>query len=109
MDFELLELLFIRMNKYLVGHPLETITFTWHGGEVCLLGSDYFNTAIRLQEKHCPDTRSRINHQVQSNLTLINQDIIDAFKGWKNQPDILNRAGGISNITWIFIKTNKPK
>jgi len=81
MDFELLELLFIRMNKYLVGHPLETITFTWHGGEVCLLGSDYFNTAIRLQEKHCPDTRSRINHQVQSNLTLINQDIIYAFKG----------------------------
>ena len=79
MEFELLELLFIRINDYLVGNPTETITFTWHGGEVCLLGAGYFEKARELQEKYCQKTLSRINHQVQSNLTLINQEILDAF------------------------------
>lgn len=81
MDLELLELLFIRINEYLSGRPEEMLTFTWHGGEVCLLGAGYFKTALRLQKEHCPSTGSRINHQVQSNLTLINQDLIDAFRG----------------------------
>jgi uncharacterized protein len=80
MDFNLLELIFKKMNEYLIANPEERIAFTWHGGEVCLLGADYFRRAIEIQDTYCTQTKSRIDHQVQSNLTLINQDIIDMFK-----------------------------
>jgi uncharacterized protein len=79
MNYDLLKLIFIRMNDYLMENPDENITFTWHGGEVCLLGAEYFNVALDLQNEICGKTKSRISHLVQSNLTLINQDIIDVF------------------------------
>jgi uncharacterized protein len=79
MNYDLLKLIFIRMNDYLMKNPDENILFTWHGGEVCLLGADYFRIAIKLQDEYCSETKSRINHLVQSNLTLINQEIIDLF------------------------------
>src|SRR5512137_2689906 len=80
MNYDLLKLIFIRMNDYLLKYPDETILFTWHGGEVCMLGADYFKVAIRLLDEYCSTTKTRINHLVQSNLTLINQDIIDQLK-----------------------------
>jgi uncharacterized protein len=67
------------MNSYLNDNPGENITFTWHGGEVCLLGPEYFKVALKLQDEYCSETKSRINHLVQSNLTLISQEIIDIF------------------------------
>ncbi len=80
MSHELLGLVFMRMDEYLAARPDETIHFTWHGGEACLLGADYFRKALELQEKHCPRTKGRIRHYVQSNLTLLTQEIVDAFK-----------------------------
>ena len=80
MTFDVLELVFKRINEYLVNNPRETIDFTWHGGEVCMLGTNYFKKALEIIEDCCPETKSRINHLVQSNLTLINQEMIDVFK-----------------------------
>jgi uncharacterized protein len=80
MKFDLLKLIFKRINEYLEYNPFERLDFTWHGGEVCLLGANYFKVALEFQEKYCRKTKERINHQVQSNLTLINQQIVDAFK-----------------------------
>lgn len=80
MDFDLLKLIFIRMNDYLEANPSERMIFTWHGGEVCLLGAAYFRNALRLQDEFCSKTKNRIEHQVQSNLTLINQEMIDLFR-----------------------------
>ncbi len=79
MNYDLLRLIFIRMNEYLEENPDEHITFTWHGGEVCLLGPEYFRVALKLQQECCSKTKSRISHLVQSNLTLINQEFIDIF------------------------------
>jgi uncharacterized protein len=80
MDFELLELVFERIDEYLAEDQHRDITFTWHGGEVGLLGADYFLRAAELQEKHCSGTKDRINHQMQSNLTLVNQRFLDAVQ-----------------------------
>lgn len=80
MNYSLLKMIFIRMNEYLKNNPNENISFTWHGGEVCLLSPDYFKVALELQEEYCSDTKPRIIHLVQSNLTLLTQEIIDAFK-----------------------------
>ncbi|MBN1597076.1 MAG: radical SAM protein [Bacteroidales bacterium] len=79
MNYDLLRLIFIRMNEYLLSNPREKITFTWHGGEVCMLGHKYFETALKIQNEYCPETKSRIYHQVQSNLTLLTQPLIDIF------------------------------
>jgi uncharacterized protein len=80
MDRELLSIVFRRMNEYLTARPEERVVFTWHGGEIGLLGADYFKHALQLQQKYCPLTSSRIRHTVQSNLTLIDQALLDALR-----------------------------
>jgi uncharacterized protein len=80
MTYELLELVFYRIDEYLREYQEEQIALTWHGGEICLLGAEYFRKAYELQEKNCPTTKSRIEHLVQSNLTLMNKEILDALR-----------------------------
>jgi len=80
MKYELLQDILQKINDYLLLNPKEIISFIWHGGETCLLGADYFFKAIAFIDKYCSTTKNRIKHLVQSNLTLINQEIIDAFK-----------------------------
>lgn len=79
MSYELLEKTFFRMNEYLCANPTERIQFTWHGGEPLLLGVEFFRHALEFQQKYCSTTMSRIEHCIQTNLTLINQDYIDIF------------------------------
>jgi len=80
MSDEVVELVFQRINEYLELNPEKKVLFTWHGGEVGLLGADYFRKAFEFQEKHCATTKSRIEHLVQSNLTLMTQELLDIFR-----------------------------
>ena len=80
MEYDLLREVFQKINDYLVKYPEEEINIIWHGGEVCLLGAEYFFKVIEYLEQYCTTTKNRIKHAAQSNLTLINQEIIDAFK-----------------------------
>jgi len=80
MKYSLLKDILQKINDYLIKYPDEEIRIIWHGGEVCLLGAEFFFNIIDLLENYCKTTKNRIKHLVQSNLTLINQDIVDAFK-----------------------------
>jgi len=80
MKYGLLKEILQKINDYLVKYPEAYINITWHGGEVCLLGDEYFRKAVEFLDKYCKTTKNRIIHTVQSNLTLMNQEIIDAFK-----------------------------
>jgi serine-type anaerobic sulfatase-maturating enzyme len=80
MSLETLECVFRRIDEYLREHPGERVTFTWHGGEIGLLRADYFRHAREYQERHCPGTHDRIDHLVQSNLTLVTQELLDALR-----------------------------
>lgn len=80
MKMDLLELIFRRINEYLLAEPNERITLIWHGGEPLLLGVDYFRKAIAFQEQHCKSTFMRIEHAIQSNLTLLTQEFVDVFR-----------------------------
>jgi uncharacterized protein len=80
MPLDLLELVFQKINEYLEAKPDQEINLTWHGGEPCTLGVNYFKKALEFQEIHCSKTKSRLRHSIQSNLTLINQEMIDVFK-----------------------------
>ena len=80
MPLETLELFFSRVNEFLRERPEEQMEIVWHGGEPLLLGVDYFTRALQFQEKHCPQTYSRIRHSLQSNLTLFSREFTSVFK-----------------------------
>lgn len=80
MPLDLLELVIMKMNDYLLELPEENFTLIWHGGEPLLLGVDYFNKALDMIDKHCSTTKNRIEHAIQSNLTLMKQEYIPVFR-----------------------------
>lgn len=79
-SFELLQHVFQEIDKYLKAKPFEEIELIWHGGEPCIVGVEFYKKVLELQQNYCPETKSRITHAIQSNLTLITQEFIDVFK-----------------------------
>lgn len=80
MSLDLLELIFENIDAYLKNDPREVVQLVWHGGEPLLLGEEYFQKAYELQEKHCSETKHRIFHALQSNLTLMNENFLKLFR-----------------------------
>lgn len=80
MSAEMVDLLFSRINEYLVTHPRRHIVLTWHGGEPLLLGPEYFEMAFQLQAKRCAETKDRVTHLIQSNLTLFREEFVAPFR-----------------------------
>ena len=80
MSADTLRAVFYRIDEYLGRHREEKVTFIWHGGEPLLLGADYLSLAYDLQNELCPQTRDRIDHSIQSNLTVLNERHIAALK-----------------------------
>lgn len=79
-SFDLLETVFIRINEYLEKYSNQNFSIVWHGGEPCIVGVKFYNKVLELLDMHCPKTKNRISHDIQTNLTLINQELIDVFK-----------------------------
>ena len=80
MTFKTLELFFRRVNEFLLERPQEEMEIIWHGGEPLILGPGYFERALLYQEKHCSRTTARIEHTVQSNLTLLTREFLDPMR-----------------------------
>jgi len=80
MPLEVLEQVFFRANEFLLACPEERVELLWHGGEPLILGPDYYREALRLQRHHCPETRGRIEHSIQSNLTLFSEAFVGIFR-----------------------------
>ena len=73
-------IIFSKINDYLIANPEESITILWHGGEPLLLGTEFYQEVIRQIETTCQTTKSRIKHNIQSNLTLLTPDFLDHFR-----------------------------
>ena len=71
---------FIYINEYLEENPNEYFSIVWHGGEPCIVGVDFYKRVLELQEKYCEKTKNRIEHEIQTNLTLINEELIGIFE-----------------------------
>ncbi len=80
LPLEMLEKFFFRVNEFLMARPEETMEIIWHGGEPLLLGPKYYEEALRFQQKHCAQSRSRIRHCIQSNLTLLKPEMLPPLK-----------------------------
>ena len=79
-SFDTLERFFIRVNEYLAERPDERFQIIWHGGEPLLLGPDYFLKAYEFEQRHCPETKDRISHDIQTNITLLSPEYIEVFR-----------------------------
>ncbi len=77
---EALERFFIRINEFLLARPEERFQIIWHGGEPLLLGPDYFMRAHEYENKHCPETKDRITHDIQTNITLFTREYAEVFR-----------------------------
>ena len=71
---------FICINEYLEQYPQEYFSIVWHGGEPCIVGAEFYEHVLDLENEVCSNTKNRIEHDIQTNLTLINQHMIDVFK-----------------------------
>jgi uncharacterized protein len=80
LELQTLERFFERINEYLIERPEETFQIIWHGGEPLLLGPDYFLKAHEFEQKHCPETKARISHDIQTNITLLSPEYLAVFK-----------------------------
>ena len=66
-----LKKVFVYINEYLEKFPNEYFSIVWHGGEPLIVGVDFYRKVLEFQETYCSSTKSRIEHDIQSNLTLI--------------------------------------
>lgn len=80
MTREMLKLVFSRIGEYLAATPGEAVKLVWHGGEPLLLGADYFRFAADCEDRFLGAEKKRLLHSVQSNLTLLTPEILDAAK-----------------------------
>jgi uncharacterized protein len=80
MSLEVLETVYRRIDEYLKEVPNDRLSILWHGGEPLLLGAAYFRQALELQRRCCPETQSRISHDMQTNLTLFDESFVEVFR-----------------------------
>ncbi len=80
MSSAVLEKLLFRVNEYLEHFVDQEMQLIWHGGEPLLLGVDFFQNIYEAQARICSNTKERIEHAIQSNLTLLTEELIHVLK-----------------------------
>jgi uncharacterized protein len=57
------------IRQYIADQDADNVTFTWHGGEPTLLGLDFYEEIVKLQEKYAGT--KRIENDLQTNGLLL--------------------------------------
>ncbi len=65
-------------KQYIEANQIPVINFVWQGGEPMLMGLEFFNKALKLQEKY--SNGKKIENVFQTNGTLINDEFCRFFK-----------------------------
>ncbi len=60
------------IRQYIAAQPLNEVHFAWQGGEPTLLGVDFFQTVVALQQKYAGG--KTIHNALQTNATLIDDE-----------------------------------
>jgi uncharacterized protein len=74
-DDELLEEF---IHQYIAGQDVDSVYFSWHGGEPTLLGLDFYRKVINLQQKYA-GTKNIVN-DLQTNGLLLDDEWCKFFK-----------------------------
>jgi uncharacterized protein len=59
------------IRQYIAGQDVDSVVFTWHGGEPTLLGLDFYRNVAELQQKYA--NGKRIENDLQTNGILLNK------------------------------------
>ena len=60
-------------RQYIQAQRVPEVTFAWQGGEPTLMGLEFFERAVTLQQQYCPPGMN-ISNSFQTNATLIDDD-----------------------------------
>ena len=66
-------------RQYIQAQRVPEVTFAWQGGEPTLMGLEFFERAVSLQQKYCPP-EMKISNSFQTNATLIDDDWARFFR-----------------------------
>ena len=67
------EILEAHIKQYIEGQDRGEVVFSWQGGEPTLLGIDFFQKAVELQQKY-KKPNQRVENDLQTNGTLLDDD-----------------------------------
>lgn len=73
------EILEAHIKQYIEGQDREEVVFSWQGGEPTLLGLDFFQKVMELEQKY-KKPGQRIENDLQTNGMLLNDDWGDFLK-----------------------------
>ena len=67
------EILEMHIRQYIEGQDAEQVVFSWQGGEPTLLGLEFFQKVVELEQKY-KKPGQRIENDLQTNGTLLDED-----------------------------------
>ncbi len=67
------DILEAHIQQYIAGQDRDEVVFSWQGGEPTLLGIDFFQKAIELEQKY-KKPNQRVENDLQTNGTLLDDD-----------------------------------
>ena len=82
MSFEVLEHVYHRFSEFFSKEPEERLEIIWHGGEPLLAGLEFYDRAVALHEKYLSASAAKVSYAMQTNLTLLDPQLVEALKGF---------------------------
>lgn len=67
------EILEAHIQQYIEGQDRDQVVFSWQGGEPTLMGLDFFQKVVALEQKY-KKPQQRVENDLQTNGTLLNDD-----------------------------------
>ena len=80
MSLEDMAIIFTKIFDYCQKNSVESLGFTFTGGELFTLGHDYFSSLMALQQRIFKDATCRIENSIQTNLTLLDDGWLALIK-----------------------------
>jgi uncharacterized protein len=66
------------IQQYIESQTMQEVLFTWHGGETLMRNRDFYEKALRIEQKYAQG--KRIDNCIQTNGTLLTDDWCKFFK-----------------------------
>jgi len=85
-------------NNIFLFNNSKGVKFLWHGGEPLLLGKTFYQEVLKLSEKYFTSKNFTCFHQMQSNLTLIDEEYADILISFLHEKKIGTSVDPFDNL-----------